>query len=345
MEDKKNIFEFKGQILEDVDINEATFDLTSIEKFIISFERLPKSRIVEIIKEMSEDIQLLALQLLVVDPGGYDRTRDNKTVPRSDDEIIKKIKSNNLYELFEQLYTLIVTETVNIERIKINKGEPPKEKVVSNEEDTLEQPNEEPEQYTNKKTEPSDLQISENKKKRILCKMSGINIIDEDINKVVIKEKKDLDNEVEYSVIIENIDEYNTELEIEDVVSKKINAPVVECNFFYETIDGELLESYSTKLHSSIKNNCLSGLVKITYLKEDGVIKNKNDDNNFDNMEIVNEIQNLVLINTDSDPNLKEYLDGFCEYFDITFSNEKKNRILELSKNKVLGYDNFISNK
>jgi len=235
------------ELTEDINLEQAsTFQLSSLDDFIISFERLSKQRILDIVADYDDEITEMVLRILMVDPGGYNITRDVKIVPKSDNDISRNVKGvNKLYDTFTTLYEKIIASY---------------DKVAQEQKSG----NKEIEQETNDIL--SDRNEVANSDANITNEMLNIAGIDTDYNRmesIKITETKKSNDGKTISLVVNNIDEYKNLLELEDTLCEKLDINNINLEFVYESIDKKKHSINEAESKGLCEQKCLSGLVEI----------------------------------------------------------------------------------
>jgi len=312
-------------LVEDINLEQAsTFQLSSLDDFIISFERLSKQRILAIVGDYGEEVMDTVLKILMVDPGGFNITRDAKIVPRSDTDILRNVKAvDKLYDAFTALYERIINSYDKISQER--------EKNV----DALQQEN----------SEIRDAQMPQNENVEIsncVLNVAGIDINRNLVEAIKIKEAHKAEDGNTYKVVINNIDEYDTLLDIEDIICEKLNITNVNCEFIYETIKKNKYNATIAESKGLCKRNALSGLVEVFIPTADQAVIT-NDDNLLDSITYEVEIQKQIIENCDATPNYSKYLDGICEEYHIVLSDGKYQEILSETKDNIIPFKDAIA--
>ena len=293
---------------EELDVSQAvSFDMSSLENFIISFERLTNDRIEEIVEGYPENIKKLIVSILMVDPGGYDINREPKIVPKKDAEILRSVKAiKGLEEAFENLYNVLLT-------IRNQKA--------------MQDKNIEPEQEAPKEQEVAiepNVEEGENV-------VEGINI--SKCENVVLTEKKYDDGRV-FSFVLNDIDSYKTEMDIEEVIVEQLGTDArINCTIYYETINNEKIHPNSSDINIFLEENLLSGNIDV-FIPETNEEK-EYDDGLLDDSALINEIQKRIVNESIVKPDIKNLLETVCEEYELVFTDEKIKTIVEATEKSL----------
>ena len=216
---------------EDVDTSKITFDLTSEDSFIVSFERLPDSRINDLATQYPDTVRKLMLKLATHAPSPYKLNRDGMVIPMSDKSILVNIKEFELYDVFKQLYASVLEFHF--------KGAGKNQDVKTSMDVEEDQPGGE---FAGKVIDTDETSMT-----------------NEEIE--IIKRKKTRDG-YEYDIIIEDVSSYDDITILEDKIIDTLQIDN-KCEILFEGINGELINANNDTIFAFSKQRKLTGYAKV----------------------------------------------------------------------------------